>query len=282
MKKKKWSTILLLIIFLIGLGVLSYPTVSNYINQFSATHAIASYDKALNTMTQDEYNTILKSAQSYNRTSGIGKFLNGEPVDANYLSQLNVTGDGMMGYVEIKKLGVSLPIYHGTSERILQHSAGHLEGSSLPIGGEGAHAVITGHRGLPTAKLFTDLDRLELGDTFTVIVMNEVLTYEVDQISIVEPEDVSKLAIVPGEDHVTLVTCTPYAVNTHRLLVRGVRTKGASVLRVSADAVQVDPMLVAPVVAAPILLVLLGWLLFSSGKRKKVKKDDQNNLKGGG
>lgn len=279
MKKKKWSTILLLVIFLIGLGVLSYPTVSNYINQFSATHAIASYDKALNTMTKDEYDTILESAQSYNHTSGVGKFLNGEPVDANYLSQLNVTGDGMMGYIEIKKLGVSLPIYHGTSERILQHSAGHLEGSSLPIGGEGAHAVITGHRGLPTAKLFTDLDRLELGDTFTIVVMNEVLTYEVDQISIVEPEDVSKLTIVPGEDHVTLVTCTPYAVNTHRLLVRGVRTKGASVLRVPADAVQVDPMLVAPIVAAPILLILLGWLLFSSGKRKK---SDQNNQKGGG
>lgn len=282
MKKKKWSTILLLVIFLIGLGVLSYPTVSNYINQFSATHAIASYDKALNTMTEDEYDAILESAQSYNHTFGVGKFLNGEPVDDNYLSQLNVTGDGMMGYVEIKKLGVSLPIYHGTSERILQHSAGHLEGSSLPIGGEGTHAVITGHRGLPTAKLFTDLDRLELGDTFTIAVMNEVLTYEVDQISIVEPEDVSRLAVVPGEDHVTLVTCTPYAVNTHRLLVRGVRTKGASVLRVSADAVQVDPLLVAPVVAAPILLVLLGWLLFSSGKRKKVKKDDQNDQKGGG
>lgn len=282
MKKKKWSTILLLVIFLVGLGVLSYPTISNYINQFSATHAIASYDKVLNTMTKEEYHAILESAQSYNRTSEIGKFLNGEPVDANYLSQLNVTGDGMMGYVEIKKLGVSLPIYHGTSERILQHSAGHLEGSSLPIGGEGTHAVITGHRGLPTAKLFTDLDRLELGDTFAIVVMNEVLTYEVDQIKIVEPEDVSKLAIIPGEDHVTLVTCTPYAVNTHRLLVRGVRTAGASVLRVSADAVQVDPMLVAPVVAAPMLLALLVWLLFSSGKRRTAKKNDQNNQKGGG
>lgn len=267
MKKGNLSTVLLIAVFFVGLAILTYPALSNYINQFHASHAIANYDEALNTMSQEEYDAILAAAEAYNRSPAVGKFINGAPESSDYLSQLNLAGSGMIGYVEIRKLGVSLPIYHGTAEHTLQEGAGHLEGSSLPIGGAGTHAVITGHRGLPTAKLFTDLDRLEVGDTFQIIVMNEVLTYEVDQISIVLPEDVSKLTVVPGEDYVTLVTCTPYAVNTHRLLVRGTRIEGRETLRVAADAVQIDPLLVAPVVAAPILLALLAYILLRSRKR---------------
>ncbi|WP_125141776.1 class C sortase [Clostridium transplantifaecale] len=266
MNKRKFSNLLLGLVFFAGLVILMYPSISDYINQFTASHAIAGYVEALSEMPREEYDRILESADEYNKKLGYGDFVDGASEDEEYKSLLNVTGTGMMGYIEIKKLKVNLPIYHGTSENILQHSAGHLEGSSLPVGGEGTHAVITGHRGLPTAKLFTDLDRMEQGDLFTLSIMNETLTYEVDRISIVKPEDVSELAIVPGEDHVTLVTCTPYAVNTHRLLVRGVRTDGPSTLHISADAIQIDPILVAPVVAAPILLVLFIFLIVSTGK----------------
>lgn len=272
MKKGKLSTILLIVVFLIGLAVLLYPTISNYINQFSASHAIANYDNALSNISQTRYGEILSAAEDYNRGLAGGRFWNGEPTDPEYLAQLNLTGNGMMGYVEIRQLKLSLPIYHGTAERVLQHDTGHLEGSSLPVGGTGAHAVITGHRGLPGAKLFTDLDAMEVGDTFTIVVLNEVLTYEVDQIAIVEPNDVSKLDLVPGKDHVTLVTCTPYAVNTHRLLVRGVRIEGLAVRNVSADATQIDPLLVVPILAVPILLVLLVWSVAVTGNRRGQKK----------
>lgn len=232
-------------------------------------------------MSQEEYERILGDADEYNRQMDYGAFVNGAAQDETYKSLLNVTGDGMMGYIEIRKLKVNLPIYHGTSEAVLQHSAGHLEGSSLPVGGDDTHAVITGHRGLPTAKLFTDLDRLEVGDTFTLNIMNETLTYEVDRISIVTPEDVSELAVIPGEDHVTLVTCTPYAVNTHRLLVRGARIEGPRVMHIPADAIQIDPVLVAPVLAAPMLLILLIYLIVSTGKSTAGKRKEGNHPGGG-
>ncbi|MBC8546847.1 class C sortase [Clostridiaceae bacterium NSJ-31] len=269
--RKHLSTIILITVFFVGLSVLLYPTVSNYLNQSNATHAIGNYDQVLNSMGDEENGKLLARAQEYNceLAAHPPRLVNGEPEGEDYRALLDVTGNGMIGYLTIKRLGVMLPVYHGTSERVLSSAAGHLEGSSLPVGGASTHAVITGHRGLPAAKLFTDLDQLEIGDTFTVTTLNQTLTYEVDQIKIMLPEETDDLAILPGEDHVTLVTCTPYAVNTHRLLVRGVAVDAPHQMRIAADAVQVDPVIVAPCVAAPLLLILLCFLLFSGRGAKK-------------
>ena len=271
-KKGRASTIALLVIFLAGLSVLLYPSVSNYYNQFHASRAVANYDQKLGKMSKQDFAKYMKAAKNYNAVLARHAlaFKNGNPVDSAYKSVLNVTGDGMMGYISIKKLGVLLPIYHGTSMDVLATGAGHLEGSSLPVGGASTHAVITGHRGLPSAKLFTDLDRLQPGDTFTITTLNETLTYEVDKISIVLPADVSKIDITPGKDYVTLVTCTPYGINTHRMLVRGTRIPNELEAAVPADAMQIDPTIVAPIVAAPMLLVLLILLLTSAYRRRKI------------
>lgn len=279
--RKHISTIILIIVFFIGLLVLLYPSVSNYINEKHATRAIVNYDSSVNKLDDTRYQHILESARAYNQRiaqKGIQIPGNGAPVDDDYVSQLNPEGDGMMGYIEIKKLGVCLPIYHGTSEEVLVRCAGHLEGTSLPVGGESTHSIITAHRGLPTAKLFTDLDDLEVGDTFQVIIMKEVLTYQVDDISIVLPEDISSLRIYPGKDYFTLITCTPYAVNTHRLLVRGVRIETRESISVIADAVRIDPMLVAPVIAAPMLLVLFIWVFVARGSSKRKGNHSMEDL----
>ena len=183
----------------------------------------------------------------------------------------NINGVGIMGYIDIDAIGVELPIYHGTSPDVLNVAVGHLEGSSLPIGGEGSHCVLSAHRGLPSARLFTDLDQLQEGDTFTITVLDRLLTYEIDQILIVEPEQVDALAITPGEDYCTLVTCTPYGINTHRLLVRGRRVENArekAHVYVPADMVQIDPLVVTPAVAAPMLAILLVFLLVRYRKRR--------------
>lgn len=273
--KKHRSTIILIAVFFVGLSVLLYPTISNYVNSFHQSRAIATYEENLSSFTEEDYNEHIRAAQVYNDRleNDSSSFRSGAPLDETYLSLLNVTNDGEMGYVTIRKLGVQLPIYHGTSTEVLAVGTGHLEGSSLPIGGMGTHAVITGHRGLPSAKLFTNLDKMEIGDTFTITVLDQTLTYEVDKISIVLPDDDSLLQIDPDEDYVTLLTCTPYAINTHRLLVRGVRTEAAVEIRVATDAVPIDPIIVAPMVAAPMLLLLLILLLTgTSGKKQKLKK----------
>ncbi|HCA71941.1 MAG TPA: class C sortase [Ruminococcaceae bacterium] len=270
-KKNYLSTILLIVIFLVGLSVLLYPTISNFINQKHATRAVEDYKYKVSTLTTKDIKKEWQAANDYNHKLAESplKFQNGEPKDATYKSLLNLTGNGMMGYITIQKIGVQLPIYHGTSAEILAAGTGHLEGSSLPVGGKSTHAIITGHRGLPSAKLFTDLDQLKAGDTFTLSILNQTLTYQVDQISIVLPAEVSNLAITPGKDYVTLLTCTPYAINTHRLLVRGFRIPNAAAdLKVTEDAVQIDPIIVAPVVAAPILLAMLAVLLSSTIRRK--------------
>ena len=190
---------------------------------------------------------------------------------ARYDSLLDITGTGIMGYIEIENLGVNLPIYHGVDEGVLQVAVGHIDWSSLPVGGESTHCVLSGHRGLPSARLFTDLDKLREGNTFTLTVLDEVLTYEVDQIRIVEPEMVSDLNIDEGEDYCTLVTCTPYGINTHRLLVRGhrVETVNKSDIRVVSEAVIVEPLVVAPVLAVPLLIITLILLLSKKPKEKK-------------
>lgn len=270
MRKHK-NEILLILGILIGLSVLLYPSFSNYVNQIGASYAVKNYDNALDVTSAEQFAAMRADAQAYNEqlASQVSQYQDGEPKDAYYTSLLNLNGDGMMGYITIKKLGVLLPIYHGTADEILASSTGHLEGSSLPIGGESTHAVITGHRGLPTAKLFTNLDKLQIGDTFTITVLDEILTYQVDRIDTVLPDQTDLLDIVPGEDLVSLVTCTPYAVNTHRLLVRAHRIPTVDEKRVPADAEQFDPVLTACCIAAPFLLAAAVKYF---GRKKAVKE----------
>ena len=276
--KKPLSTILLVGVFLLGLGILLYPSVSDYWNSMHQTRAIASYAETVSQLDTAQYDEMWKAAQDYNRSLAQREtaFALTDEQKAAYESLLDVSGLGVMGYIEIPEIDCSLPIYHGTEESVLQVAVGHLEWSSLPVGGEGTHCVLSGHRGLPSAKLFTNLDKLAVGDTFLLRVLDEVLTYEVDQILIVEPEQVDALGIVPGEDYCTLVTCTPYGINTHRLLVRGHRvenTPEAARMHVTADATQFDPLLVAPVLAIPVLLLLLIILLLP--KRQSKSRGDE-------
>ena len=271
--KRNLSNIILVSIFLIGLSLLLYPTFSDYWNSFNQSRAIASYAEAVAQVDDDTYVKMLEAARAYNEKlagSEQSWTLSEEELE-EYYELLNVAGSGIMGYIEIPSINVSLPIYHGVDEAVLQIAVGHIEGSSLPVGGLGSHCVLSGHRGLPSAKLFTNLDQLVEGDVFMIRVLDETLTYEVDQIRIVEPTDLSALEREDGKDYCTLVTCTPYGVNSHRLLVRGHRIenlKESSSIRVTADATQIDPVIVAPVVAIPILLLLLIWLLVYYRKRK--------------
>ena len=271
--RKHLSTILLVFILLIGLSLLLYPSVSNYWNSFHQTRAIATYAENVAKLDNNQYDRLWEDARAYNRTLGLrsNPYYLSEEQKAEYERLLDVSGLGVMGYIEIPEIDVSLPIYHGTEESVLQIAVGHLEWTSLPVGGESTHCVLSGHRGLPSAKLFTNLDKLREGDTFLLRVLDEVLTYEVDQILIVEPQETAALQIEEGKDYCTLVTCTPYGINTHRLLVRGHRIDNieeAKTVRVTADAVQIEPLLVAPIVAIPMLLILLVLLLLPRRRRK--------------
>lgn len=282
MKKKNnnWTTVFLVLLLLAGVSLLLYPSLSDYWNSVHQTRAIASYAETVSQLDTAQYDEMWKAAQDYNRSLAQREtaFALTDEQKAAYESLLDVSGLGVMGYIEIPEIDCSLPIYHGTEESVLQVAVGHLEWSNLPVGGEGTHCVLSGHRGLPSAKLFTNLDKLAVGDTFLLRVLDEVLTYEVDQILIVEPEQVDALGIVPGEDYCTLVTCTPYGINTHRLLVRGHRvenTPEAARMHVTADATQFDPLLVAPVLAIPVLLLLLMILLVP--KRRRKSREDKND-----
>ena len=259
--KENYLTISLVGILLIGLSLLLYPTVSDYWNSFHQSEAVAGYVQDVEDMSEQKKAEMLAAAQAYNQTlqTGVIPDLNLSSSEKTVYNQtLDVTGTGIMGYVEIPKLNTTLPIYHGTDDTILQVALGHIPGTSLPVGGKGTHAVISGHRGLASAKLFTNLDRLVEGDTFMIQVLDETLTYEVDQILTVTPDDVSALEIDPDQDYVTLVTCTPYGVNTHRLLVRGHRIANqANTARVTSEASQVKPLMVAPFLAIFIFIVLL-------------------------
>lgn len=271
--KKNLTTILLFLIFFSGVILLAYPSFSNYWNSFHQSRAIASYATAVANIDDNEYDRLWSQAFAYNRNLFLREFnlkLTEEEQD-EYVQVLDVTGTGIMGYIEIPKIKCSLPIYHSTDEAVLQIAVGHLEGTSLPVGGEDTHCVLSGHRGLPSAKLFTDIDQLTNGDEFMIRTLDETLTYEVDQVLIVLPHEVDDLRIQEGEDLCTLITCTPYGVNSHRLLVRGhrVETVNRNQIRVTADAIQIEPMLVAPIVAAPILLMLLIALLIPGKKKKK-------------
>lgn len=260
--RKNFSTVLLLVTLMIGISLLLYPTISDYWNSFHQSRAIAGYAEAVAQMDEIDYEKIWNDAVEYNKelqTRSNHWFLTEEQQE-EYESMLNVSGNGIMGYIEIPSIKVSLPIYHGVDEGILQVAIGHIEGSSLPVGGKGSHCVISGHRGLPSAKLFTDLDQLAEGDIFILRVLDETLTYEVDQILIVEPSDMSSLEFDEEKDYCTLVTCTPYGINSHRLLVRGHRVANleeSEEIRVTADAQQIDPVLITPALAGILLVLLL-------------------------
>ena len=227
MKRKHISTIFIILIFLVGLGFISYPTVSNLWNQAHQSRAIATYSKQVEKLDDSENKKMLKAARKYNKSllKKSDHWKLSKKDKKKYESLLDVSGTGIMGYIEVPKIDCSLPIYHGTDEGALQIAIGHLEGSSLPVGGKSTHCVLSGHRGLPSARLFTDLDQLEEGDIFILNILGRKLAYEVDQIKVVLPEEMSDLEIEEGKDLCTLVTCTPYGINTHRLLVRGHRTE---------------------------------------------------------
>jgi len=278
--KKHFSTVLIVLIFLIGLSVMLYPTVSNLINQKNSTKLIQNYDNRVKSLSTDDSKTVLDAAYKYNEIIGNSLSLPKEGGLEGYDNLLNIAGNGIMGYVAFADINVRLPIYHGTKETDLQVGVGHLDQTSLPVGGEGTHAVITGHRGLPSAKLFTDLDRIKIGNIFYIYILNEVLAYQVDQILTVQPEDTKALSIEQGKDYVTCVTCTPYGINTHRLLIRGTRVPYESTIaekvRTRGDAVMLDPYFVAPVLAAPVLLGLLGILLFKLNSKRKKRQATQH------
>ena len=271
--KKHLSTIVLILVFLVGLAVLLYPSVSNYVNERTQSYAIANYEEKLLQMDKADFDDYFEKAENYNQKlhdSAMGFY---DPSSVlGYNESLNIDGMGTMGYVTIPKIGVNLPLYHGIEESVLQHAAGHIEGTSLPIGGSSRHAVISAHRGLPSAKLFTDLDKLEVGDRFSITVLDRIFTYEVDAIFIVEPEDTSHLLVSEGEDYCTLLTCTPYGINTHRLLVRGTRVEEEHTQRdiyIASDAFKIDPLVATPLVAIPFLVLLLIYLLVRYRKKRK-------------
>lgn len=270
--KKNWTTLFLAIIFLAGVALLVYPTFSDYWNSLHQSRAIVNYVENMANIDDEHYEELWADAAAYNEVlgeNGINWMLSDEEKE-EYREYLKIDDSGIMAYIDIPVINCSLPIYHGTSEAILQTAVGHIEGSSLPVGGESSHCVLSGHRGLPSARLFTDLDKLVEGDTFMIHTLDATLTYEVDQIRIVEPTDLSDLQIEEGKDFCTLVTCTPYGINTHRLLVRGHRIANAEEVkevRVSADATMFDPVLVAPFIALPLLLLLLIWVFVGGRKR---------------
>ena len=272
--KKHLSTILLVFVLFLGVAILLYPTVSDYWNSFHQSRAIARYIEQIENIDPVDYEREWARARKYNEelTPKPNRFMLSEEEYEEYESMLNPTGSGIMGYIEIPKISCSLPIYHGTDEAVLQIAVGHIEGTSLPTGDIGTHTVLSGHRGLPSAKLFTDLDQMEESDLFVIRVMDQIMTYEVDQVLIVLPEELDALAIDPEQDYCTLVTCTPYGINSHRLLVRGHRVENVEmerIIKIVADATQIQPVLVAPVLAAPMLLVLLVWMMISTGKKQR-------------
>lgn len=271
--RKHLSTILLVLILITGLSLLLYPTVSDAWNALHQTRAIDSYTANVTQIDDTSYKEILQQADDYNANlfATPHSLALTESQIPNYESQLNVAGDGIMGYIEIPKIDCTLPIYHGTEATVLQIAIGHINGSSLPVGGPSTHTILSGHRGLPSAKLFSRLDEMETGDRFMLHVLDETLTYEVDQIRIVLPDELDELSIEEGQDLCTLVTCTPYGINTHRLLVRGHRVENDAAVpevRVTADAMQIDPLYIAPIVAALLLLILLILLILLLVPRK--------------
>jgi sortase A len=277
--KKQLPNIIFSLIFIIGLCVFLYPSVSNYINSKHQSRAVASYDEAVAQLKEEDYSKFWEEAYAFNEELAnlqSGTFLNLEgEIKAKYYNTLDPTGTGIIGTIEIENIGVNLPIYHGTEETVLQVGIGHLEGSSFPTGTTNTHAILSGHRGLPSAKLFSDLDQMIVGDTFLLHILDQTFAYQVDNISIVLPEDTGGLGITNGKEYVTLVTCTPYGVNTHRLLVRAKRVdyNEETKLIVPADAIRYSSLVVSPFIGAPAILVaFIIFMIMTSNRGKRKKK----------
>lgn len=283
MKRNKIGIFLVLLLF-IGVCGLLYPAVSQYWNSKTQTRAVGNYQDILNSLKKEDFSSYFQEAEDYN---GALYSLKSPLLDYRQLTEyhniLNINGNGIMGYVSIPKLSVELPLYHGVSAEVLNIACGHLEGTSLPVGGENTHVVLSAHRGLPHAKLFTELDKMELGDTFQLTVLDRTLTYQVEQIKVVRPDETNDIRIVPGEDLCTLLTCTPYGVNSHRLLVRGTRIENAApMLYVTSNAYRIDSLVATPVVAAPILLILFIILMVKyrdTGSKPLISKEEEEWLK---
>ncbi len=274
--KKRLSTIILIAVFLVGLGLMMYPTVSNIVNNAHQSVAIDTYDKQIASMSKDDFHNILEDARLYNRTITTNEFPRDErdlEGNAEYHNVMNPSDNGMMGYLKIDAIKLKMPIYHTTKESVLQKGVGHMPTTSLPVGGINTHAVLTGHRGLPSAKLFTDLDKLVVGDVFYIYVLDDILAYKIDQIKTVLPTETKDLQIIKGQDHVTLVTCTPYGINTHRLLVRGTRVPYDSTINVTRQPAQpvrlVSPTAMALIIAGGIMLLFFIILLLLKLKEKR-------------
>lgn len=274
--KKHISNIVLVVILLAGLSLLVYPSFADWWNTRNAASAVAKYNEFVEEKDTTELDTLWKQAERYNRSmnnKNVGVNLSPEQKEV-YNNTLNIGGNGIIGYIDIPMQNITLPIYHGTDEAVLMVGVGHLEWSQLPTGGKGNHVVLSGHRGLPSARLFTDIDKMVVGDIFYLDILNKTLTYEVDEITIVLPQELSSLRPVRGEDLCTLVTCTPYGVNSHRLLVRGHRIENlAATVRVTADAQQITTVYVAGVLAVPMLLVLFVILMVDTGRHKEEEFD---------
>lgn len=270
----KKATVLLLIFFFIGLSVLLYPSISSYWNAKTQSEAIVDYEAMLANFKPEDFTAMFEAAETYNQNLADlpHPMKQYSALSKDYLATLDITGNGMMGYISIPKINQELPIYHGTSDAVLANAVGHLEGSSLPIGSEGTHCVVSAHRGLPSAVLFTHLDRLEKGDTFSLTILDRTIVYEVDQIRIVEPNDTSLLQIEQGKAYCTLLTCTPYGINTQRLLVRGhqVDTSQKSSLYIANEAYRVNTLIVTSLVALPIILAMLIYVMFAPVKKEQL------------
>jgi len=274
---KKISTIIMFSLFFIGLSVLLYPAISSYWNSKTQSQVVESYENMLQSINRADTDAIFEEAEAYNDALRQLQFpLREYSKVEGYYQALNLNDMGMMGYITIPSIGVELPIYHTVSESVLAHAAGHMEGSSLPIGGESTHSVLSAHRGLPNAKLFTNLDKVQLGDVFTLKILDKTILYQVDQILTVSPENTAAIQPVEGKDYCTLVTCTPYGINTHRLLVRGTRidTITERQVYVGDEAYQIDTLIVTPIVALPILLVLIVIVLLQPVKQEHLIEGD--------
>lgn len=277
------TVIFLTLGFLVGISLLLYPAFSNYWNSKTQSRAIVDYESVLEHLKPEDYSTMFQVAYDYNRALYETDYplMDYEEIPG-YYDTLKLPGSSIIGYVKIDKIGVELPIYHGTSDEVLNVGVGHLEGTSLPVGGENTHSVMSAHRGLPSAKLFTDLDRLEPGDTFQITVLDQVLTYQVDQVKVITPTEVEDLLIAEGKDYCTLFTCTPYGINTHRLLVRGIRIETIvekPIIYVANEAFRIEPLLVTPAVAAPMLLVFFIHLMVKYREPPKKKEGDPEHEK---
>lgn len=284
--RRKLTNIVLGFIFLAGLSLMLYPSVSEKWNSFHQSRVVASYVKKIAQMGSGSYEAIKEEAKKYNDTlSGkSNRFILNEEEAEIYYDVLDPSGNGVMGYLEIPSIRVKMAVYHGTEESTLQVGAGHFAGSSLPIGGEGTHCVISGHRGLPSARLFTDLDKVEIGDVFQLQVLADTLTYEVDQIRIVTPKELDDLEIEEEKDYCTLVTCTPYGINTHRLLVRGTRIENPvkeQRVHITTEAQNIEMHMVLPAAAIPFLILFLVLLFVDYRKNKIVIQERPEKCEGG-